>query len=161
MTHLTPQHLIDFVYQEADLLDQQHYDDWLKLFTEDGYYWMPLAHGQTDPVLHASLMYEDTLLLRIRIERLAGQRTFSQQPKSRCHHLLQRPQVVDFDAQATEHRVRTAFHYTETRGDDLQIYVGWATHHVVVDSEGQLRIRLKRVDLLNCDAPFGNIQLFM
>lgn len=114
---------------------------------------MPLAHGQTDPVLHASLMYEDTLLLRIRIERLAGQRTFSQQPKSRCHHLLQRPQVVDFDANATEHRVRTAFHYTETRGDDLQFYVGWATHHVVVDAEGQLRIRLKRVDLLNCDAP--------
>jgi hypothetical protein len=27
--------------------------------------------------------------------------------------------------------------------------------------EGKLKIRLKRVDLVNCDAAFGNIQLFM
>ncbi|MBW8856584.1 MAG: phenylpropionate dioxygenase, partial [Bradyrhizobium sp.] len=26
---------------------------------------------------------------------------------------------------------------------------------------GKLRIKLKRVDLINCDAAFGNIQLFM
>ena len=44
--------------------------DWLELFTEDGHYWMPLAHGQTDTKLHASLMYEDKLLLKIRVERL-------------------------------------------------------------------------------------------
>lgn len=160
MTALTAQDLVDFVYYEARLLDEQRFDQWLDLFTEDGYYWMPLVHDQTDPILHASLMYEDKLLLKVRIERLAGQRTFSQQPKSRCHHLLQQPQVIDFDATATEHRVRTAFHYTETRGDTQTMYVGWLSHHLVLE-EGQLRQRLKRVDLLNCDAPFGNIQLFM
>ena len=26
---------------------------------------------------------------------------------------------------------------------------------------GKLKIKLKRVDLINCDAAFGNIQLFM
>jgi len=83
--------LIDFVYAEARLLDDLRFEDWLDLYAEDGYYWMPLAHGQTDARLHASLMYEDKLLLRVRVERLAGQRTFSQQPKSRCHHLLRRP----------------------------------------------------------------------
>lgn len=160
MTALTAQDLVDFVYYEARLLDEQRFDAWLDLFTEDGYYWMPLAHGQTDPILHASLLYEDKLLLKVRIERLAGQRTFSQQPKSRCHHLLQHPQVIDFDAKAPEHQVRTAFHYTETRGDSQTMYVGWVSHHLVL-KEGQLRQRLKRVDLLNCDAPFGNIQLFM
>lgn len=160
MTQLTPQNLIDFVYNEADLLDEQRFDEWLELFTEDGYYWMPLVPGQTDPILHASLLYEDKLLLKVRIERLAGLRTFSQQPKSRCHHLLQAPRVIDFDANANEHTVRTAFNYTETRNESQHIYVGWVTHHLVMDN-GQLRIRLKRVDLLNCDAPFGNIQLFM
>lgn len=160
MTQITAQDLIDFVYNEADLLDQQHFENWLDLFTEDAHYWMPLAHGQTDPILHGSLMYEDKLLLKIRVERLTGQRTFSQQPKSRCHHLLQRPQIQDFDPAATEHTVRTAFHYTETRDDNQTIYVGWVTHHLVFENN-QLRIRLKRVDLLNCDAPFSNIQLFM
>ena len=85
--------LIDFVYAEARMLDELRFEDWLDLYTEDGHYWMPLAHGQTDAKLHASLMYEDKLLLRVRVERLAGQRTFSQQPKSRCHHLLQAPTV--------------------------------------------------------------------
>lgn len=156
--------LIDFVYAEARLLDELRFEDWLNLYTEDGYYWMPLAHGQTDPKLHASLMYEDKLLLRVRVERLAGQRTFSQQPKSRCHHLLQAPTVEhghpDAAPEEGRHVVRTAFHYVETRQDLQTLYAGWATHHLV-EQGGALRIRLKRVDLVNCDAAFGNIQLFM
>lgn len=152
--------LMQFVYDEARMLDEQRFDQWLALFTEDGRYWMPLSHGQTDPLLENSLMYEDNLLLRIRIERLAGQRTFSQQPKSRSHHLLQAPVVEYLGGAGEEHVVRTAFHYTETRQDSQTMYVGWSTHHLV-ETEAGLRIRLKRVDLLNCDAPFGNIQLFM
>ena len=156
--------LIDFVYAEARMLDELRFEDWLNLYTEDGYYWMPLAHGQTDPKLHASLMYEDKLLLRVRVERLAGQRTFSQQPKSRCHHLLQAPTVEHGhpDAAPAEgrHVVRTAFHYVETRHDAQTLYAGWATHQLV-EQDGALRIRLKRVDLVNCDSAFGNIQLFM
>ena len=156
ITHKT---LTDFVYAEARMLDEQRFDDWLNLFAEDGYYWMPLAHGQIDPRLQTSLLYEDKLLLRVRVERLAGQRTFSQQPKSRCHHLLQAP-TIESSAQAGEHVVRTAFHYVETRQDKQTLYAGWTTHHLVAEGDA-LKIRLKRVDLVNCDAAFANIQLFM
>ncbi|ODA18292.1 phenylpropionate dioxygenase, partial [Achromobacter xylosoxidans] len=118
---LSDRDLIDFIYAEARLLDELRFEDWLDLYTEDGHYWMPLAHGQTDARLHASLMYEDKLLLRVRVERLAGQRTFSQQPKSRCHHLLQAPTVEhdhpDSAPDQGRHVVRTAFHYVETRQD--------------------------------------------
>lgn len=158
------QRLSDFVYTEARLLDEQRFDAWLALFTADGHYWMPLAHDQQDARLHASLMYEDQLLLRVRIERLAGNRTFSQQPRSRSHHLLQAPTV---EHEHPEHQpdqgryvVRSAFHYVESRQDEQTLYAGWATHHLV-EQDGALRMRLKRVDLLNCDAAFGNIQLFM
>ena len=41
-------HLIAFVLAEARLLDELRFHDWLQLFTEDGHYWMPLAHGQTE-----------------------------------------------------------------------------------------------------------------
>ncbi|WGQ35636.1 aromatic-ring-hydroxylating dioxygenase subunit beta [Alcaligenes faecalis] len=160
MSEISRQALIDFVYAEARLLDEQHYEQWLDLFTEDGYYWMPLAHDQQDARLHASLMHEDKLLLRIRVERLAGRRTFSQQPKSRSHHLLQLPTVESMNEEKGEYTVRCAFHYTETRGDKQDIYVGWSTY-TLVRQDDALKIRLKRVDLLNCDAPFGNIQLFM
>ncbi|UBQ41957.1 aromatic-ring-hydroxylating dioxygenase subunit beta [Comamonas thiooxydans] len=161
----TDRQLIDFVLDEAALLDEQRWGDWLALFTDDGRYWMPLAHGQTDPRLHASLLYEDRLLLQVRIERLRGTRTFSQQPASRCHHLLQTPRVTARDDAAGTYTCRTAFHYIETRQDEQTLYAGWASHELVWQGDGQgdgaLRMRLKRVDLVNCDAAFGNMQLFM
>jgi 3-phenylpropionate/cinnamic acid dioxygenase small subunit len=160
MTTPSNQDLIDFVVAEAALLDEMRFDEWLALFTDDGHYWMPLAHGQTDPRLHASLMYEDKLLLQVRIARLHGARTFSQQPGSRCHHLLQLPVVTARDEAAGVYICRTAFHYIESRRDTQTLYAGWATYTLVCQ-DGALRMRLKRVDLVNCDAAFGNIQLFM
>jgi len=160
MTAPSNPQLIDFVLAEARLLDELRFDDWLQLFTDDGRYWMPLTHGQTDARLQASLMYDDTLLLKVRIERLHGARTFSQQPASRCHHLLQQPTVESRDDAAGVWTTRTAFHYVETRRDEQTLYAGWATHTLVGTADA-LRIRLKRVDLVNCDAAFGNMQLFM
>jgi 3-phenylpropionate/cinnamic acid dioxygenase small subunit len=156
----TDAQLIDFVLDEAAMLDDLRFEDWLALFTDDGHYWMPLAHGQTDPRLHASLLFEDKLLLQVRVARLAGARTFSQQPVSRCHHLLQQPRVMARDDAAGLYTCRTSFHYVETRLDTQTLYAGWATHTLVQQADG-LRIQLKRVDLVNCDAAFGSMQLFM
>jgi 3-phenylpropionate/cinnamic acid dioxygenase small subunit len=160
MSSYSDRQLIDFVYAEARMLDEQRFDAWLDLYTDDGHYWMPLAPGQQDARLHASLLYEDKLLLRVRVERLAGARTYSQQPRSRSHHLLQQPSIERADRDAGTYTLRTAFHYVETRLDAQTLYAGWATHELVTQ-DAALRIRLKRVDLVNCDAAFGNINLFM
>lgn len=155
---MTREELIDFVYAEAAMLDRMQWHDWLDLFAEDGRYWMPLEWQQEDPVMQPSLMYEDPLLLKVRAERLSGDRTFSQKPRSRCHHLLQRPEVESM--QDGVYKLRTSFIYTETRGDNLERYSGWAGHELI-EVEGALKIQLKRIDLVNFDAPFGNIQLFI
>lgn len=164
MSAITDQQLIDFVYAEARMLDEQRFEEWLELFTEDGYYWMPLAHDQTDPVLHASLLYEDKLLLRVRVERLAGQRTFSQQPRSRSHHLLARPEIEASHPwhapDKGQYVVRVAFHYVESRLDQQALFAGWSTFELVAAESG-LCIKQKRVDLLNCDAALRSIQLLM
>ena len=152
--------VVEFIYREARLLDEQRFDEWLGLFAEDGFYWMPLEHGQTDRRLTASLMDEDLMLLRIRVERLKGARTYSQKPKSRCHHLLQQPQVDVFDPNSGRFATWTSMHYIETRQDRQDLFAAWATHELGV-IDGALRIRMKRVDLVNCDAAFGNIQLFL
>ena len=160
MSLSTHQTLVDVVYHEARCIDEQRWDEWLALYTDDAHYWMPLTHGQTDPLLQGSLMYEDKMLLGIRVERLKGRRTFSQEPISRCHHLLQAPSVEMLDAGSGQARLRTAFQYVETRGDEQQLYAGWASHDLRLQG-ADWRIVLKRVDLVNCDAAFGNIQLFM
>ena len=159
MTSPTREDLVDFVYQEAFLLDQGRFEEWLGLFAPHGHYWMPLEPGQTDPHLVTSLLYEDLFMLRLRVERLRGERTFSQKPSSRGHHLLQRPRVEGFEPEEGRFAVATAFHYVETRLDEQNLYAGWSRHELE-RVDGALRIALKRVDLVNCDAAFGNIQLF-
>ena len=154
------QDLIEFVLHETRLIDAHRLDEWLDLFADDGIYWMPLEWGQTDPRLATSLMYEDKLLLRIRVERLKGNRTFSQKPKSRCHHVLQIPQIDKRDEVANEYVTWTPMHYVESRGDEQTLYAAWATHHLTM-IDGAIKIRLKRVDLVNCDAALGSIQLFV
>ena len=160
MTPPTDQELIGFVVHEARLIDQHRFEEWLDLFTEDAYYWMPLEWGQTDPRLSTSLLYEDKLLLRIRVERLKGNRTFSQKPKSRCHHVLQTPQIDKRDEAGNEYVTWTPMHYVETRLDEQDLYAAWATHTLTTVG-GVLKIKLKRVDLVNCDAALRSIQLFM
>ena len=152
--------IIDFIYEEAFLLDTMQWDKWLALYDQDSRYWMPMEWDQKDPIMQQSLMYEDMLLLTIRVERLSGERTFSQKPKSRCHHILQAPKILEINEVNKTCKTRTAFAYTETRGDILERFSGWASHDLkLVDNN--IKIGLKRIDLINFDAPFSNIQLFM
>jgi hypothetical protein len=51
-------------------------------------------------------------------------------------------------------------HYVETRLDQQELYAAWATHELTAN-DGAVRIRTKRVVLVNCDAAFGSIQLFL
>ena len=159
-TDVTRQDLVDFVVAESRLLDAKRYDEWNALFADDAFYWVPLAPDQEDGVNHTSHLYEDKLLRELRIERLKSPRAFSQQPQSRCHHLLQMPVVEMLDAEGNRFVVRTEFHYTESQGDELQFYVGTFFHHLTVQN-GALRMTLKRVNLLNCDAALPAVQLFI
>ena len=156
----TRDELIELIYREARLIDEKRFDEWYELFTEDAFYWVPLTPGQPDGVNHTSLAYEDKLLLKLRIERLKSPRAYSQQPESRCLHVLQRPDAESMDAAKAEYVTRTAYIYTETRGDDQQVYACTALHTIVVVGDA-LRIRLKRVNLLNCDAALPSIQMFL
>lgn len=160
MNGITRQALIDFVAHECRLLDEKRYDEWNALFSEDAYYWIPSTPGQPDPVEHTSHLYEDKLLRELRIERLKSPRAFSQQPPSRCHHLLQTSTIEQSDEDAQRWVLRTPFHYTELQGDEMQFHVGTFFHHLVVH-DGALRMTLKRVDLLDCDAALPAVQLFI
>ena len=157
---VTHQALINFVVQESRLLDAKRFEEWNALFTDDAFYWIPLVPDQEDGINHTSHLYEDKLLRDLRVERLKSARAFSQLPPSRCHHLLQTPTVEEFDAQANRFVVRTEFHYTESQGDEMQFYVGTFFHQLTL-RDGALRMTLKRVNLLNCDAALPAVQLFI
>lgn len=156
----TDQQLARFVRFEARLLDEKRFDEWYALFTDDARYWVPAVHGQTDPLKQNSLAYEDKLLLQLRVERLKSPLAYSQKPPSRSLHVLQEPEVEQRDDAKGEFLLRTPFIYTETKADESQRYAATAWHSLV-SVDGKLRIKLKRVDILNCDAALPSIQLFL
>ncbi|MBS0579197.1 MAG: nuclear transport factor 2 family protein [Proteobacteria bacterium] len=151
------QELVRFVYDEARLVDEKRFDEWYELFTDDAYYWMPLTRGQPDGENHTSLFYEDKLLLQVRIERLKNPHSFSQHQPSFCQHVLQAPRLES--AAGGCWVMRTPFTYVESQRDSQILLAGVSWLHLVRSGE-RLRIRLKKVELVNCDAALPSIQLF-
>lgn len=158
MASVESQDVIRLIYREARLIDEKRFDEWYELFSEDAYYWVPLTHDQPDGLNHTSLAWEDKLLLKLRVERLKNPRSYSQHPVSRCVHVLQQPEIEL--AEPERWVTRTQFMYLESRGDDQQTYGGHVLHTIVL-RDGGLRIQLKRVNLINCDAALPSIQMFL
>lgn len=160
MDAVTERQLIDFVVQEVRLLDAGRLEEWLALFADEGRYWVPLqGAAQPDDGSHNSIADEDRLLLTLRVERLRNPRAHSQHPPSRCQHVLQQPMVVAADEAAARYQLHTPFLYIEARGEQQIVLAGSARHTLRCGADGT-RILLKRVDLLNAEAPLPAIQLF-
>lgn len=156
---------VRFVLDEARLLNDARYGDWLALFARDGHYWVPLGGSlQPDPLAHASIAYEDRLLLATRIQRLQGRRAHSLEPGVRGLHVLQQPRAEACHRQDGEDsgdgwQVYTPFLYAEVCGERQTTLAGVWHHRLRRAPEG-LRIVLKRVDLVHAGAAHEAIQLF-
>jgi benzoate/toluate 1,2-dioxygenase beta subunit len=139
---------------EARLLDEARFDDWLTLFTADGWYWVPSEPGQDNPHDTVSLIYDDRRLLETRVRRLASPRIYSQEPRSRTSRIIGNVSIEDSSADACT--VRSKFVMIEYRRESQRLFAGTAFHRLV-QGDGGIRIASKRVDLVNCDAPLDGI----
>jgi 3-phenylpropionate/cinnamic acid dioxygenase small subunit len=157
---VTRERLVDFVAEEAWLLDARRWDDWAALFTSDGRYWVPAEPGQPDGPDRVSLLDDDAMLRTVKLARLRDARAHSQQPPGRSHHLLQASTVLALDAVSNRFELRTPFTYTELRAGRTVSLPAVAWHHLVVE-QGRLKIRLKRVDLLHADQPLPAVEFYI
>ncbi len=149
-----------FVVREARLLDEMQLDQWNALFADDGIYWLPVSPEASDPRLHASHLYDDRMLRQVHIERLRSAQAHSQQPAGRCHHLLQQPEVIDFNEVDNRFCIRTPFLYTELRAGRTVSLPGVARHELRRSESGFL-IVLKRVDLLHASQPLPAVEFYI
>ena len=145
-----------FLYLEARLLDEQRWHEWADLYVKDGEYWVPAAPNQPDPRNHLSLIYETDLLRAVRVKRYSHPTAFSLQPKPRSAHLVTNVMLDGVDETSGELIVNSRFIMIQYRRDEQRIYGGSYTHRLR-SLDGGLKIALKKVDLVNCDAPLDNI----
>lgn len=152
------QRVTEFLYHEARLLDAHRWAEWLDLFTPDGLYWMSLVHGQTDHLNHASLFLEDTLLRSMRVRRLAQARAYSQQPVTRTAHVTGNVSIASREPDGIT--VASTLHVLEWRKGDPRSFGGSVLHTLKTHGESW-RIHMKRIDLINCEAPHEALQVFL
>ena len=117
-----PAHLAahQFLVEEAALLDAADYAGWLELLCEDIRYLMPVrvttARGAGfDSLAGMGHFDEDMYALRKRVQRLATDHAWTEDPPSRTRHFV--TNVRTFRAAAGELRVQSALLLFRSRGD--------------------------------------------
>jgi 3-phenylpropionate/cinnamic acid dioxygenase small subunit len=143
-----------FLYRQAELLDGKHWQAFIDLFDDEGVYWMPVTPQQTEWESSPSIFAEDRLMMEIRKGRVSHPNAWSQAPDWETSHLVSH---VVLESAGAEIVVRSRFHMMELRRDEIRHFGGRYRHTLVRDPQGQLRIRLQRVDLFNSQAPFDYV----
>lgn len=143
-----------FLYRQAELLDEKRWQDWVDLFAEDGVYWMPAEPSHTHWDGMPAIFAEDKNLMSVRMKRVLHPDAWSQRPLWGTNHVVSN--VVLEEATDTEVRVRSRFHMLELRRDDVRHFAGVYRHHLQRTGEG-FRIKLQRVDMTNAQAPYDYV----
>jgi len=123
----------DFLYYEAELLEERRLREWLDLFTEDADYWMPIRHNPlerpndvTDELSKPGESYyfnDDKKSLKIRVERVYAKNAWAEMPPSRTRHLISNVRVKNDDGNEIE--VHSNFLVYRTRMEtDQDLFVG-------------------------------------
>jgi 3-phenylpropionate/cinnamic acid dioxygenase small subunit len=104
----------DFYYQEADLLDDRRFRDWLELLAEDVSYFMPIrrnvkfgqhaARENTRLGEGISWFDEDKWTLTKRVDQILTGVHYAEEPLSRITHMVSNVQIRNLRPQVEEAR---------------------------------------------------------
>jgi len=92
-----------FLYREAELLDERRYEEWLALFTDDVRYWMPMrrnvppaesAREFTREGLDVNWFDEGKETLARRVKQILTGIHWAEEPPSRICHLVSNVQIL-------------------------------------------------------------------
>lgn len=149
-----------FVYREVRLLDERRFEEWMALYTEDGFYWAPTQHGQKSPDEGVSLFFDDLGTMRARVKRFAHPDIHIQAPLSRTSHIVSNIELTAGDDPSKGHIVHASFIMSEYRLGEPRWYAGRYEYLLRPERSG-LRIAMKKVVLVNCDAAFTAMAVYL
>src|SRR6185437_15096007 len=99
------QEIEDFLYMEADLLDQRRFRDWLELLAEDLIYFMPMRrnvkfgqHAERENTRQGegiSWFDEDKWTLTKRVEQILTGVHYAEEPLSRVTHMVSNVRLLE------------------------------------------------------------------
>lgn len=154
--HDTLREVEQFLYRQAEYLDEKRWEDFIALFADDGMYWMPAASEQTTGEGVPSIFYEDRNLMTVRMKRVTHPHAWSQSPMWGTSHLVSNVAIEREDPRTGVITVRSRFHMMEFRRDASRHFAGTYRHQLVREN-GSYRIKLQRVDMVNGQGPYDYV----
>jgi 3-phenylpropionate/cinnamic acid dioxygenase small subunit len=159
----------DFLYMEAELLDERRLREWLELFTDDLRYWMPVRHNPLERPERLSeelsrpgdsYYFNDSKeTLRLRVEKLYSKTAWAEMPPSRTRHLISNIRVKRNDGDEME--VDSNFIVYRTRMEkDQDIFVG-TRKDILRRINGQIKIARRTIILDQAVLDAKNISVFL
>ena len=101
---LLKQEIEDFLYREADLLDERQYEDWLAMVADDVRYWMPMRRNvKVDDIereftregLDISWFDEGKETLTRRVRQIQTGVHWAEEPVSRISHMVSNVRLLE------------------------------------------------------------------
>jgi len=155
-----------FLYQEARLLDERRFHEWLALFTDDVRYWMPMRSNRYPKISKAivildpdryteedltrddelAILDETKETLSRRIARLDTGMAWAEDPPSRTRHIITNIEVEPGDA-ASELKVFSNFLVYRSRAETEQDFYVGARQDVLRHVDGAWKIARRKIIL--------------
>ena len=133
----------DFLFAEAELIDQWRLDEWAALFADDGVYLVPpLTEPEGDPSAALFLINDDRFRLGERARRLGKPQAHAEYPHSKVRHMIANVRVDGGPAERVT--VRCNFVVYRSRCDHTEVFPGHARYELDVRDPTAIRIRSKR-----------------
>ena len=149
-----------FLFEEASIADSHRYDDWLALWAEDAFYWVPAneEYENADPDMHVAIVHDNYTRLEDRIRRLGSGYAHAQSPRSRISRIIGNVRVGTRSDGLTE--VHSTLNLTEFRREQFSFYAGRQVHWLR-PAAGSFRIVRKEVHLINNDGYMRNMTFLL
>jgi p-cumate 2,3-dioxygenase subunit beta len=114
----------DFLYAEADLLDNWKLDDWLALLTDDATYYVP-PNDRPDADHRVTLftIADDIVRLRERVIRLKDPNCHAEYPPSRTRRLITNVRIIGIEGDSVIAAANFVV-YRHRRGEPVREFVG-------------------------------------
>lgn len=150
-----------FLYAEADLLDQWRLHEWLDLFPVGARYLVPSTDARdADPTQDLFLIQDDRFLLEQRVNSLLTRAAHAEYPHSRTRRLVTNVRVAFVDRDTIGIEANFAIHRMRRGAHD--VYVGQYRHRLVRDND-HLFTFVERKAVLDLEAlrPHGKVSIIL
>jgi 3-phenylpropionate/cinnamic acid dioxygenase small subunit len=144
-----------FLFREARLQDEHRYEEWESLWLDEALYWVPAGGDDIDPEKSVSFIYDNRSRIAGRVRQLQTGRRYSQSPQSRIRRVLGNIEIESVSDQGIT--VGSNFILAECRRGETRHWDGRAIHLLRPHGEGDFRMAMKKVLLVNNSAPIGTL----